>query len=78
MKDESIIELFWSRSERAIAALTEKYDALIMKITYNITGNKADAEECANDTYLGVWNAYRRSDLRRCQRIRHASRATAP
>ena len=57
MKDESIIELFWSRSESAIAALTEKYGALISHITYNVTGNRSDAEECANDTYLSVWNS---------------------
>ena len=57
MKDESIIELFWSRSEGAIAALTEKYGALVSRIAYNITGSRPDAEECANDTYLKVWNS---------------------
>ena len=57
MKDESIIELFLSRSERAIAALTDKYGALITRIAYNVTGSRSDAEECSNDTYLKVWNS---------------------
>ena len=56
MKDESIIELFWSRSERAIAELAAKYGKLVMKIARGILGSKEDAEECSNDTYLGVWN----------------------
>ncbi len=56
MKDESIIELFWSRSERAITELAEKYGRLVMKIARGILGSKEDAEECSNDTYLGVWN----------------------
>lgn len=56
MKDERIIEMFFARSERAISELTAKYGALLMRVAMNIVGNRGDAEECCNDTYLGVWN----------------------
>ncbi len=56
MKDEKIIEMFFARSERAISELTAKYGALLMRVAMNIVGNRADAEECCNDTYLCVWD----------------------
>ncbi len=56
MEDEAIIKLFFSRSERAVAELSEKYQKLCMKVAVNILGNMQDAEECVNDAYLGVWN----------------------
>ena len=57
MKDHEIIELYWARNESAITATTEKYGNYCHTIAYNILRNKEDAEECANDTYLGAWNA---------------------
>lgn len=57
MDDERIIELFFARSEQAIKELAEKYGRACYSIAYNILGNGQDAEECVNDTYLGVWNA---------------------
>ena len=56
MEDSKIIELFFERSEQAIIELSKKYDRLCNKIAKNILGNSLDAEECVNDTYLGVWN----------------------
>lgn len=56
MEDSKIIALFFSRSEQAITELSKKYGTLCMRIADNILGNKQDAEECVNDTYLGAWN----------------------
>lgn len=57
MEDERIIELFFERSEQAIAALSEKYGRVCMKVSMNALGSVRDAEECVNDAYLGCWNA---------------------
>lgn len=56
MKDHEIIDLFFERSEQAITELILKYGAAIKKVASNILKNAQDAEECANDTYLQVWN----------------------
>lgn len=57
MEDNKIIELYWNRSEQAITETKSKYQRLCTKISLNILHNKEDAEECVNETYLGVWNA---------------------
>ena len=57
MKDEKIIELFYERSEQAIKELDKKYGRTFHSVSYNILGNREDAEECVNDAYLGAWNA---------------------
>ena len=57
LDDEKIIELFFSRSENAIKELAAKYEKVCMTLSMNILGSREDAEECLNDTYLGVWNA---------------------
>lgn len=56
MEDSKIIDLFYARSEQAIDELTKKYGAAVRKVAFNILSNSLDAEECVNDTYLGVWN----------------------
>lgn len=57
MDDNGIIELFFERSEKAVEELSAKYGRLCMGIAVNVLGSYQDAEECVNDTYLGVWNA---------------------
>ena len=57
MKDHEIIELYWARNERAIAATAETYGGYCHAIAYNILHSREDAEECANDTYLSAWNS---------------------
>ena len=57
MRDHEIIELYWARNESAITATAEKYGSYCHTIAYNILHSKEDAEECANDTYLGAWNS---------------------
>ena len=57
IEDEKIIELFFSRSERAIRELDIKYGKLCHKLSHSILNSWQDAEECVNDAYLGAWNA---------------------
>lgn len=57
MDDGKIIDLFFERSEKAIIELSSKYGRIFMKLSMNILNDVRDAEECVNDSYLGVWNA---------------------
>ena len=57
LSDTEIINLFFARSERAIAALSQKYGSLCRQISKNILGSDLDAEECVNDAFLGIWNS---------------------
>ncbi len=57
MLDEEIIGLFFERSEEALKELKQKYGKMCLQTSYNILGDYFDAEECVNDSYLGVWNA---------------------
>ncbi len=57
MEDETIIELYWNRSEEAIRRTGEKYGGLCRTIARNILRNEEDTEECVSDAYLSVWNA---------------------
>lgn len=57
MEDNLIIELYWTRSENAIAETSNKYGYICNKISYNILEDKQDSEECVNDSYLKLWNS---------------------
>ena len=57
MEDRQIIELYWERDEEAIRETDAKYGRLCQYIAQNILVSPEDAEECVNDTWLGVWNA---------------------
>ena len=57
MDDTKIVQLYWDRDEQAIPATSEKYGNYCISIAKNILGNKEDAEECVNDTYLHAWNS---------------------
>lgn len=57
LTDEEIIELYWSRNERAIRETDNKYGKYLYVIAYNIVHDRLDCEECLNDTYLGTWNS---------------------
>lgn len=56
MDDHEIVALFLERSEQAITELSQKYGRTCQTIARNILSNTADAEECVNDAWLGVWN----------------------
>ena len=57
MDDVQIVHLYWDRNEQAIHATSDKYGNYCTSIAMNILGNKQDAEECVNDTYLSTWNS---------------------
>ncbi len=56
MEDINIIELYFKRSERAIAETAAKYGAYLYTVAYNILYDPQDSEECTSDTYMKVWN----------------------
>ncbi|MBR6242032.1 MAG: sigma-70 family RNA polymerase sigma factor [Ruminococcus sp.] len=57
MDDPSIIDLYWERSEEAIAQTDIKYKKLCMHVADNILLDHSDSEECLSDTYLAAWKA---------------------
>ena len=57
MEDSQIIDLFFEHSEQAVAELDNKYGAAVRRTAANILRDRLDVEECANDTWLGVWNS---------------------
>ncbi len=57
MDDRELIALYFARDERAIAETAAAYGRLCRGIAENILGDAHEAEECVNDTYLGVWQA---------------------
>lgn len=57
MDDIKIIDLFFSRSEQAIAETKAKYNSLCIKIANGILRSSEDTEECLNTSYLKLWNA---------------------
>ncbi len=57
MEDAQIVDLYWARSESAIAETAEKYGRYCHAIAFNILHNDEDSEECVNDTYMKAWNA---------------------
>lgn len=56
MEDNGIIDLFFCRSEQAIAETDKKYGGYCYAIAYNILSSKEDSEESVSDTYLAAWN----------------------
>lgn len=57
MEDHKIIELYFSRDEKAIELTDEKYGHYCYSIANNILANEEDSEECVSDTWLRTWNA---------------------
>lgn len=57
MNDKEIVCLYLRRDEKAIEATKERYGRYIYSISYSVLGQKEDAEECENDTYLAAWNS---------------------
>lgn len=51
-----IINLYFSRDEKAIDETAGKYGNYCFTISNNILKNHADAQECVNDTYLKTWH----------------------
>ena len=55
--DETIVDLYWDRDERAIEETDRKYGAYLMTVAHRILHSREDSEECLNDTYLKAWNS---------------------
>ena len=56
MEDTRIIDLYWQRSDRAIAETDRKYGRYCHRVAFNCCANHEDAEECVSDTWLQAWN----------------------
>ena len=56
MEDGMIIDLYWARSQQAIAESEKKYGPYCHAIARRILDREEDAEECVNDTWLRAWN----------------------
>ena len=56
MEDQMIVDLYWARSESAIAATSDKYGGYCFKIAFNILADHEDSDESVNDTWLRAWN----------------------
>ncbi len=56
MDDRKIIALLNAREQSGLSALKQKYERLILKVMRGILNSPQDAEECANDVLLDVWN----------------------
>lgn len=56
MEDKQIVDLYWERSEDAIAETEKKYGRYCHYIAYQILTDDEDAKEIVNDTFLKTWN----------------------
>ena len=56
MDDSKIVDLFYSRDERAISESDRKYGRMLSSISYSLLGSREDAEECVNDAYRKAWD----------------------
>ncbi|MBQ2928262.1 MAG: RNA polymerase sigma factor [Oscillospiraceae bacterium] len=57
MEDEEIMDLYFSRDERAVVETDRKYGPYCFSLAHAILNNPQDAEETVNDTYLHTWKA---------------------
>jgi len=55
VEDSRIVDLYFKRSEAAIAETDEKYGRYCHRIAYNVLYSETEAEECVNDTYMKAW-----------------------
>lgn len=56
MKDEAILDLYFSRDEAAIAETDAAYGRSLLTLSNRILENLQDAEESVSDTYLKTWD----------------------
>lgn len=55
-EDEKLLRLFQERNEQALKTAEQQYGRLCRTMAYRILGNRQDAEECANDVLLKLWD----------------------
>lgn len=56
-EDKAIIEMFFSRNEKALRETEQKYGKNLSCLAYHILQNREDSEEAVSDTYLNAWNS---------------------
>lgn len=57
MDDQTIIELFFRRDERALHEISARYARLYRGVLRHVLGNESDIEECENDVLTALWNS---------------------
>lgn len=57
LSDDEIITLFFERNEKALSAVSRKYENYCGAVVHSIIKNPQDAEECLNDTWLKTWES---------------------
>lgn len=57
MDDNEIVELLYNRDERGIKAAQDKFSKLVKNVCRSILRSPEEAEQCANDTLLRLWEA---------------------
>ena len=57
MEDQTILDLFFARSEDAVTQTSRKYGGLCTAVVKRILPDSRDVEECLNDTWLHAWNS---------------------
>ena len=55
MEDSAILDLYFARSEQAIAETDRKYGPYCYSVAYHILEDRQDSEESVNDTYYSAW-----------------------
>jgi len=55
MTDKELTELYFQRSEEAIAATERLYGSFCRAIAFRILGSREDTAEVVNDSYLKLW-----------------------
>lgn len=57
MTESKIIEMFFSRDERALAEVDARYARMYKSVLRRVLGDEADVDECANDVLMALWNS---------------------
>ena len=57
MDDTQIIQLYFARSESAIAETADKYGPYLNQVAFHILRCREDTEEVVEDAYMAAWNA---------------------
>lgn len=57
MDDKEIVELLYNRDERGVKAVQDKFSKLVMNVCRGILRSDEEAEQCAIDTLLRVWES---------------------
>ena len=55
MQEETLLDLYFSRSELALEQTKQQYGTYCYAIAYRILAQPQDAEECENETYWKAW-----------------------